>query len=355
MQTKEMKGITLVALVVTIVVLLILAGVSINLIIRDGGIFELTNKASKETSKASVKEKIQLEAIESIKYENLGIFDIDLFEDNLNKKLGIAEDKIIEEEENIIVRTDGYKITVNKDGQVDNIEDDDGIDNTKQPNTEYKNRTIEENYNAISGLTKKLFDYPFQYQAAFDTEDYKTAECGCGKYKEIFDKAVEMGLATTYTEADEIKEMGKDDSGKDVVKAEAMIVPIVEPSMVYYKFECKNEEQKPGGKIPMAFALNYGITFDGKKYFDSRKPNFYKPGGDFESAYAWLGQDWVDKGYTMLSARSIPLYPTIPISQLEQIYHFKIQVVTANNFRKAIRALNLDLRQYRGLCAHPIR
>ena len=44
MQTKEMKGITLVALVVTIVVLLILAGVSINLIIRDGGIFSLTNK-----------------------------------------------------------------------------------------------------------------------------------------------------------------------------------------------------------------------------------------------------------------------------------------------------------------------
>ena len=349
MQTKEMKGITLVALVVTIVVLLILAGVSINLIIRDGGIFELTNKTSKETSKASVKEKIQLEAIDSIKYENLGIFDIDLFKDNLNKKLGIAEDKIIEEEENIIVRTDGYKLTVNKDGQVENIEEDDGIDN--QPNTEYKNRTIEENYNAISGLTKKLFDYRDHAEA--ETEDYKTAECGCGKYKEIFDKAVEMGLATTYTEADEIKEMGKDDSGNDVVKAEAMIVPIVEPSMVYYEFVCKNEEQKPG-VIPMAFSLNYEITFDGKKYFDSGYPNNHKPGGDTESAYAWLGQDWGDKGYTMLSARATQ-YPELPISVLKQIYHFKVQVVTANNLRKAIRALNLDLRQYRGLCAHPIR
>ena len=116
MQTKEMKGITLVALVVTIVVLIILAGVSINLIIRDGGIFSLTNKASKETLKASIKEKIQLEAIDSIKYENVGTFDMNLFKNNLNKKLGIAEDKIIEDEENIIVRTDGYKITVNKDG-----------------------------------------------------------------------------------------------------------------------------------------------------------------------------------------------------------------------------------------------
>ena len=56
----------------------------------------------------------------------------------------------------------------------------------------------------------------------------------------------------------------------------------------------------------------------------------------------------------MLSARAT-LYSDVPILQLGQIYHFKIQVVTANNFRKAIRALNLDLRQYRGLCAHPIR
>lgn len=328
MQTKEMKGITLVALVVTIVVLLILAGVSINLIIRDGGIFELTNKTSKETSKASVKEKIQLEAIDSIKYENLGTFDMNLFKNNLNKKLGIAEDKIIENEENIIVRTDGYKITVNKDGQVENIEDDDGIDNKKQPNTEYKNRTIEENYNDISKLAEKILEY----KPDFNIEDYKT----------VFDKAVEMGLATTYTEADEIKEMGKDDSGNDVVKAEAMIVPIVEPSMVYYEFVCRNEEQKPGGIIVMPFSTNYEVTFNGKKYYDSGKPNFNKYSGDTEIAYAWLGQDWVDEGYTMFSARS-SMYPQYSISVLGQIYHFKVQVVTENNIKKAMKALNLDL------------
>ena len=328
MKTKDMKGITLVALVITIVVLLILAGVSINLIIRDGGIFSMTNKASKETSKASVKEKIQLEAIDSIKYENAGTFDINLFKNNLNKKLGVAEDKIIENEENIIVRIDGYKVTVNKDGQVENIEDDDGIDNTKQPNTEYKNRTIEENYNDISKLAKEILEY----KPDFNIEDYKT----------VFDKAVEMGLATTYTEADEIKEMGKDDSGNDVVKAEAMIVPIVEPSMVYYKFECKNEEQKPGGIIPMAVALNYEITFDGKIYYDSGKPNIDRYGGDTESEYAWLGQDWVDKGYTMFSARAL-MYPEYSLSKVGQIYHFKIQVVTENNIKKAMKALNLDL------------
>ena len=328
MKTKDMKGITLVALVITIVVLLILAGVSINLIIRDGGIFSMTNKASKETSKASVKEKIQLEAIDSIKYENAGTFDINLFKNNLNKKLGVAEDKIIENEENIIVRIDGYKVTVNKDGQVENIEDDDGIDNTKQPNTEYKNRTIEENYNDISKLAEKILEY----KPDFNIEDYKT----------VFDKAVEMGLATTYTEADEIKEMGKDDSGNDVVKAEAMIVPIVEPSMVYYEFVCRNEEQKPGGIIPMAVALNYEKTFDGKTYYNSGMPSPNKPGGDNETAYAWLGQDWVDKGYTMFSARA-PMYPALSLSRVGQIYHFKVQVVTENNIKKAMKALNLDL------------
>jgi|GEM_PF-961171 len=56
----------------------------------------------------------------------------------------------------------------------------------------------------------------------------------------------------------------------------------------------------------------------------------------------------------MFSARA-EFYPKVPILQLEQIYHFKIQVVTANNFRKAIRALNLDLRQYRGLCVQYVK
>ena len=45
------KGITLIALVVTIVVLLILAGVSINLVIGDNGVIKYTTKAAKESKK----------------------------------------------------------------------------------------------------------------------------------------------------------------------------------------------------------------------------------------------------------------------------------------------------------------
>lgn len=42
MKTKEIKGITLISLAVTIVVLLILAGISINTVIGDNGIIKKT-------------------------------------------------------------------------------------------------------------------------------------------------------------------------------------------------------------------------------------------------------------------------------------------------------------------------
>ena len=53
MKTKEMKGITLVALVVTIVVLLILAGVSINLVLGDNGIITKAKEAQTKSAEAS--------------------------------------------------------------------------------------------------------------------------------------------------------------------------------------------------------------------------------------------------------------------------------------------------------------
>ena len=58
MKTKEMKGITLVALVVTIVVLLILAGVSINTVLGDDGIIKKAKEAAETTKRASAEEEM---------------------------------------------------------------------------------------------------------------------------------------------------------------------------------------------------------------------------------------------------------------------------------------------------------
>ena len=53
---KKEKGITLIALVVTIIVLIILAGVSINILVGDNGIITQAQKAKEETEIAKNEE-----------------------------------------------------------------------------------------------------------------------------------------------------------------------------------------------------------------------------------------------------------------------------------------------------------
>lgn len=57
---KEQKGITLVALVITIIVLLILAGVSISLVVGDQGILSRAQTAVGSTEQATADQEIQL-------------------------------------------------------------------------------------------------------------------------------------------------------------------------------------------------------------------------------------------------------------------------------------------------------
>ena len=57
---KRENGITLVALVVTIVVLLILAGITINYIIGDNSIFSKTSEAKLNMNIAKAREKLEL-------------------------------------------------------------------------------------------------------------------------------------------------------------------------------------------------------------------------------------------------------------------------------------------------------
>ena len=58
---KKEKGITLIALVITIIVLVILAGVSINLVLGDNGIINKVKNAAKEQERARCFEEIKLE------------------------------------------------------------------------------------------------------------------------------------------------------------------------------------------------------------------------------------------------------------------------------------------------------
>ena len=100
MKTKEMKGITLVALVVTIVVLLILAGVSINAVVGDNGIIKKAQQSANLSKEAEAKEVINRAILEfslSKGYETLKDFlqtkiengTIDNVEDNSDGTLKI--------------------------------------------------------------------------------------------------------------------------------------------------------------------------------------------------------------------------------------------------------------------------
>ena len=58
---KNKNAITLIALVITILVLLILAGVALSLVVGENGITERAVKASKTQNIAGAKEKLELD------------------------------------------------------------------------------------------------------------------------------------------------------------------------------------------------------------------------------------------------------------------------------------------------------
>ena len=65
---RSIKGITLIALVVTIIVLLILAGVAINLSIGNNGLFSRAKDAVEKHLEAEAKERLEL-ALANISFD----------------------------------------------------------------------------------------------------------------------------------------------------------------------------------------------------------------------------------------------------------------------------------------------
>ena len=115
---KKNQGITLIALVITIVVLLILAGISITMLTGDNGILTKTKMAKEETTKATVKESIELALMESLWID--GKFDPNTLNNNLEKLEGLDKENSNFPIENLpaTVVVDDYLISIDKDGYV---------------------------------------------------------------------------------------------------------------------------------------------------------------------------------------------------------------------------------------------
>ena len=99
---KKEKGITLIALVVTIIVLLLLAGVSIAMLTGENGILTQANKAKIQTEDAGIKERIQMAqlAAKASKYS-----DNKTLKEYLEEEFG--DSNVIEKDEKYIVTVNG--------------------------------------------------------------------------------------------------------------------------------------------------------------------------------------------------------------------------------------------------------
>ena len=111
---RKERGITLIALVITIIVLLILAAVTLNLVLGDNGIITKANQAKEITTESQVKEEIERKILEYRTIHN-GDFDVvKFFEDNDN----ILGDTFTKANDNAgySLSMDNYTFYVNNNG-----------------------------------------------------------------------------------------------------------------------------------------------------------------------------------------------------------------------------------------------
>ena len=122
MRTKEIKGITLVTLAVTIVILLILAGVSTSLIIGNDSLFDMAKSTQKVQAIAGIKEALELEKVDiqvESKTVNLGNYLEQISTGKKNYDLS-SKEKLDDKNAYIIVN-DQYKFLI-KDKENGDVE-----------------------------------------------------------------------------------------------------------------------------------------------------------------------------------------------------------------------------------------
>ncbi len=112
------KGITLIALVITIILLLILAGVSIAMLTGENGILTKATNTKEDTQKVGTKEKLEL-AVAGYQIEkNTGNIDmVEYLKDT--EKSGLEGIEIVSENgENIIGKYEGYTFIIDEKGKI---------------------------------------------------------------------------------------------------------------------------------------------------------------------------------------------------------------------------------------------
>ena len=125
---KTNKGITLIALVITIIVLLILAGVSIAMLTGENGILTRANDASDDSKRAEIADKVNMAiqsayadaVVESTTSPSIDVTNLkEIYKkDNTGETLNVTNSTLSGQTEAATVTQDGktYNVTLNKSG-----------------------------------------------------------------------------------------------------------------------------------------------------------------------------------------------------------------------------------------------
>ena len=116
-QLKEKKGITLIAFVITIIVLLILAGVTISTLTGENGILTQAESAKEKTEKSERREQVEMAVINS--YSVNGNIDKEVLQKNLRQLEGL---ETIEVNSFPVYLFDKYELEIFSDGNISEIQ-----------------------------------------------------------------------------------------------------------------------------------------------------------------------------------------------------------------------------------------
>ena len=170
-QNKKNNGITLIALVITIIVLLILAGVSIAMLTGDNGILTKAKEAREASEYTGAKELIEIEVAGSFNDE--GIYDAGIAKKNIENNLGATV--ILNTDETLDIYYKGYHFNVSSIGEVKLVgkSEDPGVNYARNPML----------IDTSSFLWMRKQSATLQTGMNYSTQDsfYVTAEAGSGK------------------------------------------------------------------------------------------------------------------------------------------------------------------------------
>ena len=122
---KKEAGITLLVLVITIIILLILAGITISAITGDNGIIKNAGQAKEETEIANEKEIVEKATVQAMGNNKYGNIEESELQSELDKETGEGKTEatdIGEEFEVVFIDSNRY-YTVDKDGNVGEAQD----------------------------------------------------------------------------------------------------------------------------------------------------------------------------------------------------------------------------------------